>query len=65
MALSFAVPAARAMTPSPDTQRTIVLVDDDRNILTSVSVLLEAEGFKVRAFSDGVESPQSWVVRKL
>jgi two-component system response regulator ChvI len=56
MALSFAVPAARAMTPSPDTQRTIVLVDDDRNILTSVSVLLEAEGFKVRAFSDGVEA---------
>jgi len=40
-------------------QRTIVLVDDDRNILTSVTVLLEAEGFKVRAFSDGVEALKS------
>jgi two-component system response regulator ChvI len=56
MALSFAATPARAMTPSPDAPRTIVLVDDDRNILTSVSVLLEAEGFKVRAYSDGVEA---------
>ena len=40
-------------------QRTIVLVDDDRNILTSVTVLLEAEGCKVRAFSDGVEALKS------
>ena len=31
----------------------IVLVDDDRNILTSVSIALEAEGYKVRAYSDG------------
>ncbi|MEE8144614.1 MAG: DNA-binding response regulator, partial [Kiloniellales bacterium] len=29
-------------------QQTIALVDDDRNILTSVSMALEAEGFKVR-----------------
>src|SRR3546814_19561002 len=28
-------------------QDTIALVDDDRNILTSVSIALEAEGFKV------------------
>ncbi|MGF1659841.1 MAG: response regulator transcription factor [Rubrimonas sp.] len=32
----------------------IALVDDDRNILTSVSIALEAEGFDVRAFTDGV-----------
>jgi len=32
---------------------TIALVDDDRNILTSVAVALEAEGFEVRAYSDG------------
>ena len=32
----------------------IALVDDDRNILTSVSIALEAEGFEVRAFTDGV-----------
>ncbi len=31
----------------------IFLIDDDKNILTSVSMLLEAEGFKVRTFSDG------------
>jgi two-component system, OmpR family, response regulator ChvI len=33
--------------------RTIVLVDDDRNILTSVSMVLEAEGFNVVCYSDG------------
>ena len=32
---------------------TIALVDDDRNILTSVSMALEAEGFTVRTFTDG------------
>ncbi|WP_173981409.1 response regulator transcription factor [Magnetospirillum sp. SS-4] len=35
---------------------TIVLVDDDRNILTSVSMALEAEGFKVRTYADGAEA---------
>jgi two-component system response regulator ChvI len=33
---------------------TIALVDDDRNILTSVSLALEAEGFEVRSYTDGV-----------
>jgi two-component system response regulator ChvI len=37
-------------------QQTIALVDDDRNILTSVSMALEAEGFKVRTYSDGSEA---------
>ena len=37
-------------------QDTIVLVDDDRNILTSVSMALEAEGFKVRTYTDGTEA---------
>jgi len=32
---------------------TIALVDDDRNILTSVSIALQAEGFAVRLYSDG------------
>ncbi|MCC7305343.1 MAG: response regulator transcription factor [Alphaproteobacteria bacterium] len=31
----------------------IALVDDDRNILTSVSMALEAEGFDVKTYSDG------------
>ncbi len=36
--------------------QTIALVDDDRNILTSVSIALEAEGFKVRTYNDGTEA---------
>lgn len=39
-----------------DTSATIALVDDDRNILTSVSMALEAEGFRVRTFYDGAEA---------
>ena len=35
---------------------TVALVDDDRNILTSVTMALEAEGFAVRAFTDGTEA---------
>ena len=31
----------------------VFLIDDDKNILTSVSMLLENEGYKVRTFSDG------------
>ena len=33
----------------------IALVDDDRNILTSVSMALEAEGFDVKTYNDGEE----------
>ena len=36
----------------------IALVDDDRNILASVSMLLEAEGFAVRCFTDGASALQ-------
>jgi two-component system response regulator ChvI len=32
---------------------TIALVDDDRNILTSVSIALQTEGFHTRVYSDG------------
>ncbi len=38
--------------------QTIALVDDDRNIITSVSIALEAEGFKVRTYNDGAEALQ-------
>ncbi len=41
---------------TPVTVQTIVLVDDDRNILTSVSMALEAEGFQVRTYPDGEEA---------
>jgi len=47
----------------------IALIDDDRNILTSVSMALETEGFGVKTFSDGeeglkgvVENPPDLVV---
>ena len=36
--------------------QTIALVDDGRNILTSVSMALEAEGFRVRTYTDGAEA---------
>ena len=32
---------------------TIALVDDDRNILTSVSIALEAEGYRIMTYTDG------------
>jgi two-component system response regulator ChvI len=32
---------------------TIALVDDDRNILTSVAIALQSEGFATRVYSDG------------
>ena len=35
---------------------TIALVDDDQNILTSVSITLEAEGFTVHTYKDGEEA---------
>jgi two-component system response regulator ChvI len=41
--------------PSPEAprQQVIALVDDDRNILTTVSIGLQAEGFATRVYSDG------------
>ena len=33
---------------------TIALVDDDRNILTSVSIALEAEGYRIQTYNDGM-----------
>ena len=35
---------------------TIALVDDDRNILTSVSLALEAEGYRVQTYTDGASA---------
>lgn len=43
------------MTDDPEgiSDCTIALVDDDRNILTSVSIALQAEGFRTRLYPDG------------
>ncbi|MDG1458278.1 MAG: response regulator transcription factor [Pseudoprimorskyibacter sp.] len=41
----------------------IALVDDDRNILTSVSMTLEAEGFDVETYGDGQAAHEAFVRR--
>ena len=38
------------------TSSTIALVDDDMNIVKSLRIALEAEGFKVMTYSDGVSA---------
>ncbi len=35
---------------------TVALVDDDRNILTSVSIALESEGYRVETYTDGASA---------
>src|SRR6202051_3870822 len=35
---------------------TIALVDDDRNILASVSIALEAEGYRIMTYTDGLSA---------
>jgi two-component system, OmpR family, response regulator ChvI len=35
---------------------TIALVDDDRNIVTSLRMLLETEGYKIQAYTDGASA---------
>ena len=46
-----------AATPAPappgEHRRSIALVDDDRNILTTLSIALQAEGYATRVYSDG------------
>jgi two-component system, OmpR family, response regulator ChvI len=38
---------------APPAQQCIALVDDDRNILTTVSIALQAEGYATRVYADG------------
>jgi two-component system, OmpR family, response regulator ChvI len=44
-------------------KHTIALVDDDRNILTSVAMTLEQEGFQVRTYTDGESALQALTAR--
>jgi two-component system, OmpR family, response regulator ChvI len=39
---------------------TIALVDDDRNILTSVSIAFEAEGYRTMTYTDGASALDSF-----
>ena len=43
--------------------QTIALVDDDRNILTSVSIALEAEGYRVETYTDGASALDGLMAR--
>ena len=44
-------------------KHTIALVDDDRNILTSVQMTLEQEGFLVRTYTDGESALQALLAK--
>jgi DNA-binding response OmpR family regulator len=39
----------------------IALIDDDRNILTSVSIALEAEGYRIMTYSDGASALEGFL----
>jgi two-component system response regulator ChvI len=45
--------ASEAPSSSGELQRSVALVDDDRNILTTLSIALQAEGYATRVYSDG------------
>ncbi|WEK47649.1 MAG: response regulator transcription factor [Candidatus Andeanibacterium colombiense] len=45
--------SAPGQPAAPAARPVIALVDDDRNILTSVSIALQSEGFATRVYSDG------------
>src|SRR5262250_30742 len=42
---------------------TIALVDDDRNIRTSVSIALESEGYRVETYTDGASALEGLAAR--
>ncbi len=51
------------MVTETESMQTIALVDDDRNILTSVSIALEAEGYKVETYTDGASALDGLIAR--
>ncbi|MGH6953594.1 MAG: response regulator transcription factor [Alphaproteobacteria bacterium] len=44
-------------------RHTVAIIDDDRNILASVSMALEAEGFQVRPYPDAVQAIEELIKR--
>ena len=46
-------------------KKRLALVDDDQNILTSISLALEAEGYEVDTYSDGEQALQGLVRRSV
>ena len=59
------VPSAQPVENKGETavRRTIALVDDDKNILASVAMSLEAEGFTVRPYADSEEALRELLAR--
>jgi two-component system response regulator ChvI len=53
MTLAYALRMTEADDSQTAAQPSIALVDDDRNILTSVSIALQSEGFLTRVYADG------------
>ena len=51
-----AAPAPGSPAPAATPRHTIALVDDDRNILTSLAIGLAAEGFATRVYADGASA---------
>lgn len=47
--------------PQQSPMQTIALVDDDRNILTTLSIGLQAEGFATRVYADGATALKALV----
>ncbi len=52
-AVAYAARMPQAEPMQTQIDATIALVDDDRNILTSLSIALKAEGFATRLYTDG------------
>jgi len=51
--LPASLPSPAPTLPGSEPQRSIALVDDDRNILATLSIALQAEGYATRLYSDG------------
>src|SRR3974390_1849916 len=54
--LCFVIQGIEARNAGELAMPTIALVDDDRNILASVSILLEAEGYRTMTYTDGASA---------
>ncbi len=52
-ALAYGFGMSNFETETSRSEATVALVDDDRNILTSVSIALQSEGFRTRLYPDG------------
>jgi two-component system, OmpR family, response regulator ChvI len=53
LCLAYASLMSQSLNNPASMDATIALVDDDRNILTSVSITLQGEGFTTRLYTDG------------